>query len=205
MATRKDNDPKHQEGVIKDQDDNLRYDSGEALKDQYERADAYEKDRIELRGIVFFTLGLIILCGVTFVLMGLLQNAMEAQAVIDKDQTSPMAMSREENLPPEPRLQAAPGFGVEREDGHRVNLELREPQSEWRELRRQWNKVWDEGRKDPKTGTVITLPIEEAKRKVIEGNLIKTRNSEEANKAANEVRLMPSYQSSGRDADIRRQ
>lgn len=207
MAIRKQEDKKeeNQEGVIRDQDHNLRYDSGEALKDEYEHAGAYEKDRIELRGIVFFTLGLTLLIGVTFGLMWLLQRTMEEQAVIEKDVTSPMALTREENLPPEPRLQAAPGFQVQREDGRTVNLELREPQSEYRELLKDWNQVWKDGRKDVSTGTVITLPMDEAKKKVLETGVIKTRAAEEANKAAAEVRLMPSYMSAGRASEIRRQ
>lgn len=204
------NPEKDKEGMIRDQDSDIRYDSGEALKDEYERADAYEKDKIELRGVVFFTLGLVLLIGVTFGLMALLQRAMEAQARATKDDISPLAYTEEDRrngigLPPEPRLQAAPGFEVKREDGTIVNLELREPQSEWRELRKDWNKVWDEGRKDPQTGTIITLPIEQAKQKVLQENLIKTRDQQTAQKAAAEVRMFPSYQSSGRDDDIRRQ
>lgn len=207
MAIRKEENQKeeNQEGVIRDQDHNLRYDLGEALKDKYEHAGAYEKDRIELRGIVFFTLGLTLLIGVTFGLMWLLQRTMEEQAVAEKDVTSPMMLTREENLPPEPRLQAAPGFQVQREDGRTVNLELREPQSEYRELLKDWNQVWKEGRKDAGTGTVITLPMDEAKKKVLETGVIKTRAAEETNKAAAEVRLMPSYMSAGRASEIRRQ
>ena len=46
---------------------------------------------------------------------------------------NPLAMSDREQLPPEPRLQMAPGFGVDTEKG-RVNLELSYPQSEYRTL-----------------------------------------------------------------------
>jgi hypothetical protein len=198
---------KNKEGIIKDENENIRYDSGEAAKDNYEQADAYEKDKIELRGIVYFMLGLVLLIGVTFGLMGLLQKVMEDQARSgDKGQRSPMMMTREENLPPEPRLQAAPGYQVQREDnGKTINLELREPQSEYLELRESWVEVWNHGRKDPQTGTVITLPMEEAKKRVLEGNMIQTRAADQANKAANEVRLMPSYMSAGRAAEVRRQ
>lgn len=198
---------KNRGGIIKDENQNYRYDSGEAAKDSYEAADAYEKDKIELRGIVYFMLGLVMLIGVTFGLMGLFERAMEDQAKSgDKGQQSPMMMTREENLPPEPRLQAAPGYQVTREDnGKTVNLELREPQSEYRELRDSWEKVWKDGRKDPNTGTVITLPMEEAKRKVLEGNMIQTRAADQATKAAQSVRLMPSYMSAGRASEIRRQ
>ena len=202
MAIRKEEE---KEGVIRNQDSELQYDSGEALKDKYEQAGAYEKDRIELRGIAFFMLGLVLLIGVTFGLMALLQRVMESQAATEKDAQSPMMLSREENLPPEPRLQAAPGFKVEREDGKVVNLELREPQSEYRELMKSWKEVWSNGRKDPKTGTVITLSNEEAKKRVLEGNIIKTRAVDEANKAAAAVRLIPTYSIAGRANELRRQ
>lgn len=203
-------DEKDREGVIRDENQDVRYDSGEAAKDEYEHADAYEKDKIELRGIMFFTLGLVLLIGVTFGLMALLQRAMEAQAHDEKDTVSPLAYTQEDRqngigLPPEPRLQAAPGFQVEREDGSKINLELREPQSEYRELRKQWNEVWDKGRVDKQTGTVITLPIEEAKKKVLDGGLIKSRSAEQASKAQSEVRNIPSYMSAGRASEIRRQ
>ena len=197
---------KNDKGAIHNQDDDVRHDSGEALKDDYESGDAYEKDKIEVRGIVFFTLGLVLLVGATFGLMYLLLQGLKTQNDAgEKGQQSVMMMSKEENLPPEPRLQAAPGFGVQREDGKRVNLELREPQSEYRELRKDWQKVWAEGRKDPKTGTTITMPIEDAKKKVLQEGIIKTRNNDQAQEAAKNVRLMPSYSSSGRAEEVRRQ
>lgn len=205
MANRED-------GVIKDQDENLRYDFGEAAKDTYEAADAYEKDKIELRGIVFFTVGLVLMIGVTFGLMALLQRAMEDQAKETySKEVGPMSVTDEDlkkgiGLPPEPRLQAAPGFQAPNlKGGDPINLELREPQAEYRELKRQWNDIQQNGLKDPNTGTAITMPIEEAKKKVLESGAIKTRAAEQADKASQEVRLIPSYQSSGRATEIRRQ
>lgn len=195
------------DGVIRDENLDVRRDSGESVKDNYERADAYEKDRIELRGIAFFTLGLVMLIGVTFGLMALLQNVMQdaSDEAYAKDKT-PMAMSREENLPPEPRLQAAPGFGVEDQfSGKDINLELREPQSEYRELKKQWERVWREGRKDKNSGTVITMSIEDAKKKVLEMNTIKTRPTEQNQKAMQDVQQIPSYSSAGRMNELRRQ
>ena len=63
--------------------------------------------------------------------------------------TNPMAMTDKEQLPPEPRLQVAPGFGVESADG-RVNLELMAPASRIsRTCKKQWDDVWKHGQKDP--------------------------------------------------------
>ena len=93
-------------------------------------------------------------------------------------QVNPMQMTEKEKLPPEPRLQAAPGFGVDSKDG-RVNLELMAPQSEYRELRKQWDEQWKHGQKDEKTGMMTMLPIEEAKAKLIEQN-VKAKSDAEA-------------------------
>lgn len=196
------------DGVILDENENLHRDAGEELKDSYDRADAYEKDRIELRGIVFFVLGLVLMVGVTFVLMYALELGMESQAAEDdRKNISPMALRGEENLPPEPRLQGAPGFKVETENEKEpVDLSLREPQSEYRTLLKDWEKTWKNGRKHPETGTVITLPIEEAKQKVLQQGLGGTvRQPEQAQQTLQEVRQIPMYSSSGRTTEPRRQ
>ena len=159
----------------------------------------YETNLIGLRGIIYFAVGLIVLIVITFGLMYFLQNVMEDQAVESKDNKNPMMMNDTERLPPEPRLQLAPGFGVESDQGGKVNLELRAPQSEYWELERQWEKQWAQGQKDPKTGTVITLPIEAAKEKLLQEN-VKTRAGEQSQKTLDESRQMTSYSSAGRTA-----
>ena len=112
----------------------------------------YETNLIGLRGVVFFGMGLFILVVVTFALMLFLQNILEQDMrETDVKNENPMAMDDKERLPPEPRLQGAPGFGVESPNGF-VNLELKNPQSEYRELHKQWEKSWADGQKDPKTG-----------------------------------------------------
>ena len=163
----------------------------------------YETNIIGLRGVVYFAIGLFLLIVITFGLMYFLLSVMEDRAIATKDEKNPMAMSDTERLPPEPRLQVAPGFNVESEQGQ-VNLELKAPQAEYWELERQWEKQWAEGQKDPKTGTVISLPMEEAKRKLLEQN-VKTRGGEQTQKALEESRSMVSYSSAGRTAtDTRR-
>ena len=167
----------------------------------YDRA--YETNLIGLRGVVYFGVGLFVLIVITFGLMFFLLNVMEDQAVEAKDQKNPMMMNDTERLPPEPRLQAAPGFGVESEQGVRLNMELKAPQSEYWELERQWEKQWAEGQKDTKTGTVITLPIEAAKEKLLQEN-VKTRGGEESQKSLDESRSIVSYSSAGRTATDKR-
>ena len=164
----------------------------------------YEKNIIGLRGVVYFAVGLVILVVITFSLMLLLQNVMENDAK-DRDELSINPMTENlkpaDRLPPEPRLQAAPGFGVDSPNG-RVNLELRAPQSEYNELHKEWEKQWAEGQKDQKTGTVVTLPIEEAKQRLLQENVKANANGQ---KGFNDSRSFYSYSSAGRlESDKRR-
>ncbi|MBA3632925.1 MAG: hypothetical protein H0W58_08985 [Acidobacteria bacterium] len=163
----------------------------------------YETNLIGFRGVIYFGVGLFLLIVVTFGLMWFLQNIMEEQAIEAKDQKNPMAMNEQERLPPEPRLQAAPGFGVDSVPG-RVNLELNAPQSEYRELHQQWEKIWKDGQTDPQTGTVISLPIEQAKENFLQEN-VKSDSSEKEQKMLKDSRSMFSSSSAGRVAsDVRR-
>jgi hypothetical protein len=156
----------------------------------------YEDNDIKLRGVVGFGLFLLALIVVTFVLMWILEfKILEPQFV---EQVSPMAMKPSEKLPPEPRLQSAPGFGVDGPNG-RINLELREPQAEYREQLKMWNELEAKGQKDEKSGTVVIMPMSEAKAKLIEQGL-KSRSAEESEKAMADANNIYSSASSGRVA-----
>ena len=157
----------------------------------------YEQNLIGLRGIVYFGIGLFLLIVVTFGLMWALQNVMEDQARETKDQQSPLTMNEQEKLPPEPRLQAAPGFGVDDSRG-RVNLELKDPRSEYWQLSKQWEGLLKDGQKDEKTNTVISLPIDEAKKQLLSNGSLKTKTGADAEKALEDSKTFVSYSSSGR-------
>src|SRR5687768_14537450 len=83
----------------------------------------YEQNKIQLKGIFGFAIGLFLLIVVTFALMWALLNVLKDYAVENAGAPNPMAMSEKDRLPAEPRLQLAPGFGVESENGF-VNMEL---------------------------------------------------------------------------------
>src|SRR4051812_160826 len=91
----------------------------------------YEDNEIRLKGIIYFWIGLTALIVVTFGLMWALLNVLRDYNRENQEPTSPVALSEREQLPPEPRLQMAPGFGVDTDKG-RVNLELSSSQSEYR-------------------------------------------------------------------------
>lgn len=168
----------------------------------------YEQNLIGMRGIIYFGIGLFLLIVVTFGLMWALQNVLEDDAKKEKDVKSPLAMNEQERLPPEdqPRLQGAPGFGVDGPNG-RINLELKAPQSEYRELQKQWEKELKEGRNavsaDGKTTTALSLPIDEAKKKLLE-SAPKTRAGDESQNALNEANTFVSSSSAGRTRTDRR-
>jgi hypothetical protein len=163
----------------------------------------YEQNLIGMRGIIYFGVGLFLLIVVTFGLMWVFLNVMSDQAdVADKENKKPMSLNEQERLPPEPRVQAAPGFGVDGPNG-RVNLELKAPQSEYRELHKQWEDLWTNGQKDAKTNTIVALSIEEAKKKLLEQNP-KSATGNEAQNALDEAGTFVSGSSAGRTRTDRR-
>lgn len=163
----------------------------------------YEQNVIGLKGIFYFGIGLLFLIVITFGLMWALKSVLEENAKETKDSvTNYMILPDNERLPPEPRLQAAPGFGVEGEHG-RINLELREPQAEYRDLKKQWDDIREHGEKDETTGTLIAMPIGQAEEVFLQ-RAVKAKSDPEAEKALNDSRMVISDSSSGRMATLKR-
>ncbi|HEX8843643.1 MAG TPA: hypothetical protein VF791_03315 [Pyrinomonadaceae bacterium] len=160
---------------------------------------SHEASDVNVRSILIFTGGLLVFGIIVHILMWLMFNYMEDRANKSAPPPRPMAMTEKERLEklPGPRLQGAPGFGVNLGQGRQTNLELKEPQAEFKEIRRIWKEVL-EGRADPRDGK-ISMPIEEAMRKVVTDGQLKTRapadNQEQIDMRGSDV---PSYQSSGR-------
>lgn len=162
----------------------------------------YEQNVIGLKGIFYFGIGLFLLIVITFGLMWALLNVFEDDAKESKKSDNPMAMSEKERLPPEPRLQLAPGFQVDGPNG-KVNLELKAPQAEYWELQKQWKDVWEHGRKDPRTGAITAMGINEAKEKFL-SQQVKAKSGADAESAATTSKLYFSDSSSGRRATEKR-
>lgn len=157
---------------------------------------AYEENEISLKGIVGFGVGLFLLIVITFFLMHFFLNGLyEARAELAPP-ANPMQMTQKEQLPPEPRLQSAPGFGVDGPNG-RINLELREPQAEYRELVKIWNDVLKNGKKDKTTGVMTVMPINEAKEKFL-ASAPKAKSGPEAEKFAADSKMFYSDSNAGR-------
>jgi hypothetical protein len=165
---------------------------------------SHEGSDVDVGTIIKFVIGLFFLTLITFVLMRLLYNVLEDRATKADPKPRPMAMSEKERLPPEPRLQAAPGFGVDLGNGKTINLQLREPQAEYNELRKIWDQVL-EGKPDPRTGR-SSMPMEEAKKKVVEDGSLKSRPSADGQQQMGTGGMdIPSFQSSGRMTEKRDQ
>ncbi len=129
----------------------------------------YEQNEIQFKGILGFAIGLVLLIVITFALMWAFLGTLNDYWKMPDSEKNPMAMSDRERLPPEPRLQLAPGFGVESDRGW-VNMELQAPATEYKELSRQWEEIWKHGRKDEKTGMMSVMPVEMAKEKFLTQN-----------------------------------
>jgi hypothetical protein len=145
----------------------------------------HEASDVSVSALLKFVAALTVMTAVVAVLMWGLFRFFESQAE-KEPKPGPMAMTKEERLPPEPRLQSAPGFGVKLENGKWVTLEKREPQAEYRVLREQWEKQLncdhDEVTAEPGHDTEPRreteprhdspcFPIDQAMRKVVEQGL----------------------------------
>jgi hypothetical protein len=174
-------------------------------KTEIDLSRGYEKNEIQLRGIIITSVFLIATCVVAFGLMWYLQRKMEeAWAASDKQNASPMGLNETEKLPPEPRLQAAPGFGVDGPNG-RANLELKPPQAEWQELQKIWTDQAEHGQKVVENGkeTIVTMPIEAAKEQLLKEG-VKTVAEADAKKNFDDNSAIFSSASAGRVATERR-
>ena len=91
-------------------------------------------------------------------------------------------------LPPEPRLQGAPGFQLKLENGQSINLERTPPQMEYRELRKQWEQ------------NLKNMAIDDAMKKIVSQGL-PTRGNGAALKFEDYAISLPTSASSGRETE----
>jgi hypothetical protein len=165
----------------------------------------HEASDVNVSGILKFVVALTIFGIIIQVLMWGMFNFLNAQQQKKEPPPGPMAMTEQERLPPEPRLQASRGFGVKLENGKWIPLENREPQAEYRVLYDEWEKTLNEGSRD-QSGRVVGLPIEQAMQQVLDGNLLKSRIQEDSSGGSEHYEEgMPSASSSGREAEKRKQ
>ena len=168
----------------------------------------HETSDVNVGGILKFVVGLTIFGIIVNVLMWGMFRFFNAEEETKEPKQGPMAMTKEERLPPEPRLQAAPGFGVKLVNGQWVSLEKREPQAEYRVLREQWERqlncqVNDDKHGGEKHGDELAvahrpacMPIDTAIEKLFEGQGLPVRSQEKS--SGNPDIALPTAASSGR-------
>lgn len=173
----------------------------------------HEHSDVSVSGIAKFTLGLFVFTVFTFGLMKFMQIGFEEAAKQSDPPKNPMTqMARDKDnnevkdmkaiLPPEPRLQLAPGFRYVRKDGKMIDLSLGSPTAEWVEFQKEYKEIQEKGLKD-ESGKVIIKPIEEAEKEVLKQGL-PTRAQATA-EMMERARMQPSSSSSGRTMETRRQ
>jgi len=161
----------------------------------------HETSDININGVLVFVVSLTIMTIAVFVGLSFLFGQFQKQAQ-SEPKPGPMALQKEERLPPEPRLQAAPGFEITLRDGGKVDLATREPQAEYKALLDEWNKELNGQLKDA-SGNPTSMPIEEAIHKVLAGEGLPARTKQAPNKLEDYAISSPTAASSGRVSEKR--
>jgi hypothetical protein len=142
---------------------------------------AHETSDVSVGGIAKFVIALSVLTIAVFFALWLMFQGLERKEEQRDVRRSPLALTDKERLPPEPRLQSAPGFGEQLQQNKQPHAEksvtagevLPQPKSPLWEidaLRAQWRDVLENGPID-QNGKRYGMPIEEAKKKLIEQGL----------------------------------
>jgi hypothetical protein len=141
----------------------------------------HEASDVYIGGIARFVVGLFVLIVVSFVLMWAMFRLLNSQPVPGEKPRSKVALTDKERLPPEPRLQSAPGFSEELEKTqaarNKEKAELhpeikgnapppKDPIFEIKVLHQQWEDALTHGPSDP-SGKRYGMPIEQAKQEVL--------------------------------------
>jgi hypothetical protein len=131
----------------------------------------HEASDVDVFGVLKFVVGLMVLTVAVFVLVWGLFRFFYSETEKEPN-PGPMAMTEQERLPPQPRLQAARGFGVKLENGQIVDLEKREPEAEYRVVREQWERQLNCPVESEFHGiNTGCVPIDQAMSKVLEAGL----------------------------------
>ena len=139
---------------------------------------AHELSDVQVGGVVKFVVGLFVMTVAVFFLTWGMFRMFEARS--PEPPRSPMALSGEARLPPEPRLQGAPGFGETLEKSATLNEaeasgatpsgNPKNPLWEIQALRKQWEDVLAHGPID-QNGKRFGMSIEKAKEEILKQGL----------------------------------
>lgn len=158
----------------------------------------HEASDVSARGVGMFVLVLTITTIMISIGIWILFRYFDEQAANER-RPGPMSLSQQERLPPEPRLQAAPGFDVTLESGQKINLQNKPPQAEYRVLREEWEKALRGELKDQNGNA--TMPIDQAIQQVVSGQGLPARANTAPGKPEDYAIPMPTAWSSGRETE----
>jgi hypothetical protein len=162
----------------------------------------HETSDVNVRGVLTFVVVLTIATAAVSVGVWLLFRYFNAEQAERKP--GPMALKQAERLPPEPRLQAAPGFEVKLQDGQLEKLGLKPPQAEYRVLKEQWERALRGELKD-QSGNPLSIPIDQAIDQIVSGQGLPARTKTAPTKLEDYAISLPSASSSGRETEKRLQ
>lgn len=168
---------------------------------------AHEESDVAVRPLLWFVGGLTVFTIITCVAMLLLFMFFQAREEAEELAPSPLARQGEDRLPPEPRLQLAPGWRVET-DGKRHDLSygadntgyVPQPWSEWLLVNAEWQRELNGyGWADQQAGTA-RVPVSRAI------DLYLERRAKQQGPAAGPqtpapTQTTPSYSSSGQQPE----
>ncbi|HEX8179064.1 MAG TPA: hypothetical protein VF525_05915 [Pyrinomonadaceae bacterium] len=172
----------------------------------------HEESDVNVKGVATFVGALavfgIIICVIVYGLF-LYFEKREARNE-EKEFHSPLARLPEERRPPQsvPHLQAAPGMRAQDDPNltdPRSNLELKEPDSEWKLLREKYEyELTHEGQPDPSTGQ-RRVPIDQAMQQLLQQGLPARATPQPGDPTIIGGMDIPSYSSAGRQTEKRDQ
>jgi len=136
----------------------------------------HETSDVYIAGIAKFAIALLVLTVAVYFLMWGLFRVFESR--VKEPPRSPMALTGRDRLPPEPRLQGAPGFGEGLEKNANAGKSKaagspeppKNPLWEIKAVRDQWNNVLENGPVD-QSGKRYGMPIEKAKQEILKQGL----------------------------------
>ena len=176
---------------------------------------AHEESDVAVRPLLWFVGGLTVFTIITCLAMFLMFKYFLEREQSQELKASPLARDAKERLPPEPRLQLAPGFGVKTDDGREIDLSneaigktdhIPQPQSEYWVVLDEWKrKMEGYGWADEKAGTV-RVPVEHAMKLYLQrrGQQPAQQGSAQPAQAA-PTETTPSDSSSGRQPEQKHQ
>lgn len=159
----------------------------------------HEESDVNVPALLKFVAALTVMTIAVYILMWGLFKFFNTQVTQQEQPPGPMALSEQERLPPEPRLQGARGFAEElaKSVGDSSQEKPKDPLWEIRVLNQQWENSLEEGPKDS-SGNPIGLPIEDAMKKVVEQGLASRSKPGSPQELPEQGISIPTAASSGR-------